>query len=85
MRKGFTQFRTRLTASIMTLMNPVMAPARVATIPKCPRCTSTMVEAIRESRIRLDTTARVGAPLPPRVELPVWRCEGCGIDRPRVD
>jgi hypothetical protein len=44
-----------------------------------------MIEAVRESKIRHDVTARVGAPLPPRVELPVWRCDSCGIDRPRID
>jgi hypothetical protein len=51
--------------------------------PDCPRCQLKMVEAVHE--LRAESSLPVGGPAPPRVQVPVWRCEKCGIQRPRLD
>jgi hypothetical protein len=45
-----------------------------------------MDASARESKHAAEAIrARVGAPVAPRLSIAVWRCDRCGIDRPRFD
>ena len=61
-------------------MNPIPGPVsqpQGAVTPTCPRCGVSM------EATSLQSTLRVGQPIPPALTLAVWRCQTCGIKRPR--
>jgi ribosomal protein L37AE/L43A len=53
--------------------------------PQCPTCRETMHPAQRMAHPARTPRLRVGSPVPPPRVLPVWRCQACGIDVPRID
>jgi predicted RNA-binding Zn-ribbon protein involved in translation (DUF1610 family) len=53
--------------------------------PTCPRCQAQMIAADRQPRTHDIVGLNAGSPAPPRITLKVWRCENCGIERPRFD
>jgi hypothetical protein len=44
-----------------------------------------MVAADRQPRTHDSVALGAESPPPPRITLKVWRCEDCGIERPRFD
>ena len=52
-----------------------------AAVPLCPRCRTDMVPAVRGPK----HSAVIGTQPSRLVQLAVWRCESCGIERPRFD
>jgi hypothetical protein len=52
-------------------------------VPPCSRCGQpTQASALTIPRAFV---SRVGAPVPPPVALPTWRCPSCGLQQPRID
>jgi hypothetical protein len=52
--------------------------------PICSKCGYLMTARTRQSTFT-ESRARAGAPRAPRLRIAVWRCEDCGIDRPRLE
>lgn len=63
--------------NISTIVPPT--PSLTSQCPQCPRCQSAMEKNVWAAK----EPSRLAASIRRMLELPVWRCVPCGIDRPR--